>query len=407
MTIVTRNKLACRADHVGSLLRPAELLDARDDEAAGRITPQGLHQQEDTAILKALEMQRQSGISVLSDGEYRRATFSEAFTRVTAPFAIAAGPSGPGGLPQVQGTAGLAPGATVGSVMPGWKGPHGGEVVTVTGQPTGRRVINQKLELDRVDRLTAHEVGFLSQHVHDHAFKITMPGAGQFVPQAFEPGVTDRVYASREALAEDVAAIIRREITACIKEGVPYIQLDSLRYVIQLADEDRRAMLQSAGMDLEKELDFTIWADNLSVDGIDREDAVIGLHMCRGNNRSAWSAEGSYDRVAEKTFSQLHVDRFLLEYDDERRQGGFEPLRFVPPDKMVVLGIISSKVPEPESVDVLRRRIDEAAKFHPLEALAISPQCGFASASSGNLLTWDEQRRKLELVAETARLVWG
>jgi len=133
---------------------------------------------------------------------------------------------------------------------------------------------------------------------------------------------------------------------------------------------------------------------------------TVGMHMCRGNNRSAWHAEGSYEPVAEKAFSALQVDRFLLEYDTERA-GGFEPLRFVPRSKMVVLGLISSKEPELESVDSLRRRIDEAARYVPLENLAITPQCGFASTFLGNLLTWDDQKRKLELVVETARHVWG
>ncbi len=133
---------------------------------------------------------------------------------------------------------------------------------------------------------------------------------------------------------------------------------------------------------------------------------TVGLHMCRGNNRSAWGAQGSYEAIAEKAFGSLDVDRFLLEYDTDRA-GGFEPLRFVPRGKMVVLGLISSKDPELESQDMLRRRIDEAAKFVPLENLALSPQCGFASTAPGNMLTWDQQRRKLELIVETARLVWG
>jgi 5-methyltetrahydropteroyltriglutamate--homocysteine methyltransferase len=133
---------------------------------------------------------------------------------------------------------------------------------------------------------------------------------------------------------------------------------------------------------------------------------TVGMHMCRGNNRSAWHAEGSYEPIAEKAFTKLNVDRFLLEYDTDRA-GGFEPLRFMPKGKMVVLGLISSKLPQLESQDELRRRIDEAAKYVPIENLALSPQCGFASTAPGNLLTWDEQRRKLELVVETARKVWG
>jgi 5-methyltetrahydropteroyltriglutamate--homocysteine methyltransferase len=161
------------------------------------------------------------------------------------------------------------------------------------------------------------------------------------------------------------------------------------------------------GLDPERALELTIATDNACLDGLDRKTSVIGLHMCRGNNRSAWLTEGSYDAVAEKTFSALHVDRLLLEYDDEQRTGGFEVLRFVPPDVMVVLGIVSSKLPELESVDTLRRRIDKAARYHAFDKLAISPQCGFASTAPGNLLTWDDQRRKLELLAETAQRVWG
>ncbi|MBV9133914.1 MAG: methionine synthase, partial [Chloroflexi bacterium] len=153
-------------------------------------------------------------------------------------------------------------------------------------------------------------------------------------------------------------------------------------------------------------LDELIAADNAVLDAAREQGVTVGMHMCRGNNRSAWHAEGSYEPIAEKAFGQLKVDRFLLEYDTDRA-GGFEPLRFVPAPKMVMLGLISSKEPELEPVDTLRRRIDEAAQYVPLERLAIGPQCGFASTFLGNLLTWDDQQRKLELVAETARRVWG
>jgi 5-methyltetrahydropteroyltriglutamate--homocysteine methyltransferase len=164
--------------------------------------------------------------------------------------------------------------------------------------------------------------------------------------------------------------------------------------------------VRQAGADPDQELDDTIAADNAALQDTRRPGVTVGLHMCRGNNRSAWIATGSYEAIAEKAFNALQVDRFLLEYDTERA-GGFEPLRFVPRGKTVVLGLISSKDPRLESQDLLRRRIDEAARYVPLEHLALSPQCGFASTSPGNLLTWDEQRRKLELVVETARKVWA
>ena len=153
-------------------------------------------------------------------------------------------------------------------------------------------------------------------------------------------------------------------------------------------------------------MDDLIAIDNAALEGARKDGVTVGLHMCRGNNRSAWHAEGSYEPIADKAFNRLNVDRFLLEYDTERA-GGFEPLRFMPRDKTVVLGLISSKEPELESVDDLRRRIDAAARFVPIENLAIAPQCGFASTMLGNLLSWDDQKRKLELVVETARKVWG
>ncbi|MBM3226547.1 MAG: hypothetical protein FJZ47_22515, partial [Candidatus Tectomicrobia bacterium] len=179
-----------------------------------------------------------------------------------------------------------------------------------------------------------------------------------------------------------------------------------LRYVLQLNDPHTQQQMRQAGQSVEQAIDETIAADNATLQGARRAGVTIGLHMCRGNNRSAWRTAGSYDAIADKAFNLLEVDRFLLEYDTDRA-GGFEPLRFVPKNKMVVLGLISSKDPRLESPDQLRRRIDEAARYVPLEALALSPQCGFASTAPGNLLTWDEQRRKLELVVETARQVWG
>jgi len=229
-----------------------------------------------------------------------------------------------------------------------------------------------------------------------------MSGAGQL----FKPGVSNAAYPTRRDLAYEIVGMIQKEIAALHADGVAYIQLDSLHYVERVADNTIRARMIAEGDDPDTYLDDLIAIDNAALKGARRDGVTVGVHMCRGNNRSAWHAEGSYEPIAEKAFSQLNVDRFLLEYDTERA-GGFEPLRFVPPNKMVVLGLISSKEPALESLDQLRRRIDEAAKYVPMENLAIAPQCGFASTMLGNLLTWDEQRRKLELVVETARKVWG
>lgn len=381
-----------RADHVGSLLRPTELLQARDDYFAGRISQQELTSVEDKCILEALEMQRQTGISVLSDGEYRREAWSDAWNRVLKPFRSSL-PAGvqpitpPGGAPRWRGPAAQLLGSE-------WR-PR--EAVSPT--------IVRKIDLNEAARLTENEASFLKRHARA-PYKVTMPGVGQIMATVFRPGETDKVYDSRDEVVRDLAAIMRREITALIDDGVPYIQMDSLRYVMQMADPERRAAMIAAGQDPDRELDKTIAADNAAIEGIDRKGSVIALHMCRGNNRSRWAAEGSYDAVAERTFSQLKVDRLLLEYDDER-SGGFEVLRYVPRGKMVVLGLVSSKIAQLESVDFLRRRIEEAAKYVPLEYLAISPQCGFASSFEGNLMTPEEQKRKLGLVAETARRVWS
>jgi 5-methyltetrahydropteroyltriglutamate--homocysteine methyltransferase len=371
-----------RTEHVGSLLRPPEVLEARAAHAEGRMGLAQLRDVEDKAILIALEMQRQVGIDVYTDGEYRRASWLGAFAESVEGFIE-------------------NPDATLARR---WQGPYG-ELADATSAASGvsNRVVGAKLR--QVRRLTAHESGFLKQHAPG-PFKITMPGATTRAETWYKPGLTDQLYPTRADLIQDLVGILRCEVQALIDEGVPYIQLDSLRYVIELADTRQRQAMLQAGYDVDQDLDETIAADNASLQDARRAGVTVGLHMCRGNNRSAWRSQGSYDVIAEKAFSQLNVDRFLLEYDTERA-GGFAPLRFVPDDKMVVLGLISSKDPRLESQDMLRRRIEEAAQYVPLDRLALSPQCGFASTAPGNQLTWEEQRRKLELVVDTARKVWG
>ena len=371
-----------RAEHIGSLLRPPEVLQAREAHEQGSVTLEQLREIEDKAVLAALEMQRQVGIDVVTDGEYRRSWWS-------------------GGIAEAVEGIVDDPDAVY---QPRWKGEHGDLAdSTAKGIGFGEQVVGAKLR--QVRRLTAHETGFLKQHAPG-PFKITMPGATQRAVGWYKRGLTDKFYPTRLDLVNELVGILQKEVKALIDEGVSYIQLDSLRYVIQIGDAERRQMMIDAGEDVEREVDETIAADNATIKGAKEAGVTVGLHMCRGNNRSAWGAQGSYESIAEKAFGSLNVDRFLLEYDTDRA-GGFEPLRFVPAGKTVVLGLISSKDPRLESQDALRRRIDEAAKYVPLENLAISPQCGFASTAPGNMLTWDEQRRKLELVVETARKVWG
>ena len=370
-----------RADHVGSLLRPAELLEARASEQAGRLSLDQLRGIEDRAILQALEMQRQVGMDVFSDGEYRRSWFS-------------------GGL--AESVEGVMNDPESGSASP-WQGPQG-QLADATTADIGFGVQVVGAKLRQIRRLTAHESGFLKEHAPG-PFKITLPGAMTRALAWYKPGLTDRFYPTPAELVQELVGILHREVQALLDEGVTYIQLDSLRYVIELADTQRRGQMLQVGEDLDRALEDTIAADNATLKDARRPGVTIALHMCRGNNRSAWRSDGGYDVIAERAFGSLNVDRFLLEYDTERA-GGFEPLRFMPRDKVVVLGLISSKNPQLESQDQLLRRIDEASKYVSVENLALSPQCGFASTAPGNMLTPDEQKRKLELVVETARKVW-
>lgn len=373
---------AYRADQVGSLLRPPELLQARTEYGEGRMTAEQLREAEDAAVLKALEMQREVGIDIFSGGEYRRSGWS----------AVVA-----------ESVEGLVPDPEPATrrIFNPWQGPHG-ELANAS-MTMRRGVAGAKLR--QVRRLTGDEAAFLKEH-SPGPWKMTMPGAASAAGQLWKPGASDRFYPSRHDFIYEIVGMLQREVDALIEDGASYIQLDSLHYVERIADTTQRARMIEEGEDPDAYLDEIIAADNAVLDRARGRGVTVGLHMCRGNNRSAWHAEGSYEPVAEKAFSGLHVDRFLLEYDTERA-GGFEPLRFMPRDKMVVLGLISSKEPALEPVDQLRHRIDEAAKYVPIENLAIAPQCGFASTVLGNLLTWDEQRRKLERVVETARKVWG
>jgi 5-methyltetrahydropteroyltriglutamate--homocysteine methyltransferase len=283
-----------------------------------------------------------------------------------------------------------------------WQG-RGAELAREAMQAVGGGGVVVGAKVRQVRRL-AEDSAFLKAHAPG-PWKMTIPSVTMRVSGWFREGITDKFYATRQDLMDEFVGLVRGEIAKLIEEGCSYFQLDSLFYVIFQGRMQQGARF--FGQDLERMIDEAIAIDNATLAGFRGTPGLtIGLHMCRGNNRSAWATEGSYEACAEKAFQQLNVDRFLLEYDTERA-GGFEPLRFMPKDKMVVLGLISSKEPALETVDELRRRIDEAAKYVPIESLAISPQCGFASTDLGNLLTWDEQRRKLELIAETARAVWG
>jgi len=360
-----------RADQLGSLLRPPELLEARAARAAGRMTLEQLRELEDKAILDALVMQRESGIQVFTDGEYRRSTFRSGFAEA------------------VEGT------------VQAESGRHWSDR-TIGAQGDTERVVGGKLR--QIRRLTAHESSFLKQHAPGTC-KVTVPSAGYLGCRTYRRGITDKVYPTVAELLCDIAMIIRGEIGALIDEGIPYIQLDAPGYAA-FVDETQRQRMREDGVDLDRTFEEFLMADNQSVQGLRRDGITLAIHICRGNSRSNWHSQGGYEPIAEKLFNKLVIDTFLLEYDTERA-GGFEPLRFVPNGKHVVLGLVTTKQGRLEAQDELIRRIDEASKYVPIENLSLSPQCGFASGAAGNLISWDDQRRKLELVAQTAHKVWG
>jgi 5-methyltetrahydropteroyltriglutamate--homocysteine methyltransferase len=357
-----------RADQVGSFLRPQELLDAR---AAGAGADR-LREIEDRNILRVLAKQQELGFDVFTDGELRRRNFMSDFIDAVEGFDL-----------------GDAVGRT-------WQGSVQTAPSSVTGIVTGK--ITQRR------RLTAHELEFLKAH-SPGPIKMTLPSANQFPAIAFKRGITDRVYPDHSALLWDIVPVMRAEIAALAADGVPYIQIDAPRYSYYIDPKWRAYVRTEMGREPAAALDEAIRADNTALSGAHGSGALLAIHLCRGNNRSQWYAEGGYDAIAEKLFSTLEVDRFLLEYDDER-SGTFEPLRFVPRGKTVVLGLVSSKRPQMESKRELVQRIEEAARYVPLDHLALSPQCGFASVMEGNLLSEHDQWAKLRLVVETAREVW-
>ncbi len=359
-----------RADHIGSFLRPPEILEARHQ---GDVGSDSLHVLEDRAIMHVLDKQRELGLDVLSDGEFRRNGFMGDLTAAVEGFDYGEG------IPRQ------------------WKS----GTATAASQPL-RGIVTSKLTQKR--RLTAHEVPFLKEHAHG-AYKITLPSATQFPAIAWKKGASDTAYPRPSDLLADITGIITREMAAIAAEGVPYIQIDAPRYSYYLDPKWRDWLRAEMGGDPDQLLDEALAADNACFKAARKPGIELAIHLCRGNNRSKWYAEGGYDAIAEKMFNTLDVDRFLLEYEYER-SGSFEQLRFVPKGKTVVLGLISSKLPRMEDKTQLIKRIEEASKYVPLENLALSPQCGFASVMEGNEMTEAEQWAKLALVVDTARTVW-
>ncbi len=362
---------AFRADHVGSFLRPKELLEARGSGTP----PERLREIEDREILRILAKQKELGFEMFTDGEFRRGGFMSDLTDAVEGFDEGEG------------------------VARSW---NAAGAATTVAPSAVKGIVTSKLRQAR--RLTGLETPFMLAH-SPGPIKMTLPSATQFPAIAYKKGISDAAYADASAFLRDVVEIVKSETAALAADGVSYIQIDAPRYSYYL-DPKWRDFLRAEFGEPEALLDEAIASDNACFRAARKPGVTLAIHLCRGNNRSQWYAAGGYDAIAEKLFNALEVDRFLLEYDDER-SGSFEPLRFVPKGKTVVLGLVSSKKPELEDQHELLQRIEEASKFVPLENLALSPQCGFASMAEGNLLTEDDQWAKLRLVVDTARKVWG
>ncbi|CCH89649.1 putative methionine synthase II (Cobalamin-independent) [Modestobacter italicus] len=365
-----------RADHVGSLLRPQALLDARARRAAGEIDAAELRSIEDAAIAAAVRMQGDLGLATATDGEFRRSTWHMDFIYAITGITPVAGEGRPVHFRNADGS--------------------------IDWSPAGLHV-DGPLSID--EPVFGADFAFLQSRVQPgQTAKLTIPSPSMVHYRGGAAAIDPAVYPDEDSFWDALSAAYRQQVQGIAAQGCSYLQLDdtSLAY---LNDPAQRAELAGQGRDAEHQHERYIRQINAAL--ADRPAGLtVTTHLCRGNFRSSWAAEGGYDFVAEALFGELEVDGFFLEFDDAR-SGTFEPLRFVPPGKRVVLGLVTTKRPMLESKDELKRRIDEAARFVPLDQLALSPQCGFSSTVEGNALTRDEQMAKLALVVEVAQEVWG
>ena len=363
-----------RADHVGSLLRPPALLEARQRHAAGEIDADALREVEDRSILDVIALQRDAGLQTVTDGEFRRTSWHMDF------------------IYQLDGVDPTDQKLKV----------HFKNAAGELDFETAALRVHDRLALGKTIFGDAYR--FLAEHAGDATAKLTIPSPSMVHYRGGRAAIDEQVYPDLEPFWADLCAAYAEEVRRLGELGVRYLQLDdtSLAY---LNDPAQRAQLAQQGGDAEHMHERYI--RNINTALADRPDGMrVTTHMCRGNFRSSWAAEGGYDFVAEAVFSQLDVDGFFLEYDDER-SGGFEPLRFVPAGKQVVLGLVTTKSGKLEDKDTLKRRVEEASKYVPLEQLCLSPQCGFSSTVEGNVLSVEEEQAKLRLIVETAQEIWG
>ena len=362
-----------RAEHIGSLLRPPELLKARAENEAGRLSAAGLRKVEDEHIRKVVAFQEEVGLQSITDGEYRRGVFYTDFA---------------------------------------CRGLKGASVYYESERmffidDKGNKIAVPLLKIDGRLQWTApiHADDFkFTQSLTKRTVKMTLPSPTS-IYSVDGRNVSKEAYTDLDAMRADVVDAYQKELAALAAAECRYVQLDEVP-IAMYCDPKRRAQMSASGHNVDDIL-FNVFPDLINDALANHPKSIhVAMHLCRGNNQSGWLTEGGYDLVADMLFNKINVDSYLMEYDTERA-GTFAPLRFVPKNKSVVLGIVSSKLPQLESKDDLKRRIDEAAKYIDLDQLGLSPQCGFASTAPGNKLTRDEQRAKLRRVVEVAQEVWG
>jgi len=364
-----------RVEHVGSLLRPAELLAARRAVSAGEMSAHEFKAVEDRAVRHVLALQEEAGCPVVTDGELRRESFQSELCAA------------------VDGFEGVDIDAWL------WGDWHSEEVGDLSKpRPPDLAVV---APLVRRRSLAAEEYVFMRATAAAE-IKITLPSPTLFA-NLWSPERSREAYPRFDDFMADVVAILRDEVRELARLGCRRIQLDAPHYPL-LIDPDWRAFYEARGWSLERWLSYGIELDNAVIDAA--RDVTFGFHLCRGNQASRWLVAGGYDDIAGPIFQGVHADRLLLEYDDER-SGSFDPLRLVPDDKLVVLGLVTTKTPRHESEDELVTRVQEAARHVDLERLAVGTQCGFATSVVGNAITEDDERRKLQTLVRAARRIWG
>lgn len=366
--------IGARSDVVGSLLRTPELIEALGRRSRGEIAPPEFKRIEDAAVIAALRMQEEAGLEVVTDGEMRRLSFQSQVTEAYTGFGD----------------------WDIRAFLWGeWHNDQLGE------EKVERPPLAVVEPLRRRRSLCAEEFAFARGRT-DRTIKVTIPSPSLFA-NFWDPDRSTAAYRNAEEYLQDVAELMREDVDELVGLGCTYIQLDAPHYTL-LIDPKYRDFYARRGRPAEQWLEFGMELDNLVIG--DRPGVTFAFHLCRGNQHSRWLVEGGYDEIASQVFRGIRAQRLMLEYDDAR-SGSFEPLALVPEDKVAVLGVVTTKTGRLETVEGLRSRILEASRFCPLERLAISPQCGFATSFEGNALSIDDEREKLRVLTATARQVWN